>query len=240
MRYADELFNSGEDFKSTFWEVEIDGYTESKFRIETASLPFIKFSTEKLPTGEKYFYDIEYPGEFSITIREKSDLSVRKFFKDWQDSFFIDGAFVSQGEGVEIGSNQDNIHKTLTFRLLKHKIVSEKTNVIENKEIKDNILFSQARRTGRNITQLGSEFVPDSISKRYSKSGEKPNLPRKIQRILSGVEVVTVEERVLRTFTCTHTKLLGFDPIEFNYTGGDPLKYSVSLIADYIDEEETL
>lgn len=266
MNYINEAARI-DDFRSSFWELEIEGYENSKFRIEEVTLPFIRFQTEKLSSGENYFSNIEFEGEFSITIRETNELEVRDTFKEWQDSFFKDGTFISQGAGVEVGSEQDKIHKRLRLRLIRMKegkskqikIVTEESDrkipsdqqnrhKIEEKEIINNVLFSLARRKARNATDIGSTVVPDRLSKRFSQSGSKPELPTKksfkwirtnssYRKTTKNVNSKELEEEVLKTFTFEHTKLLGFEPITFDYANGDPLKYSVSLIADYINEE---
>lgn len=270
MKYIDEAAKY-DDFKATFWELEIEGFPASKFRIEETTLPFTKFQIETLVSGEKYFTEVEHPGEFSITIRETDQLDVRKAFKEWKDAFYDSekGVFISQGADVEVGSEQDNIHKQMFLRLIRHKkgvskrirIQNEQAatrtlygsqrerNTIVKKEIIDNVLFSFARRKARNFTALGSEAIPDRISSKYSRSGSKPELPTrkdfsfiqtKIDPKRIDVKQVSsneLEEEVLKTFTFENTKLLGFDPITFNYTSGEPLKYTVSLVADYINED---
>lgn len=271
MKYIDEAAKY-DDFKATFWELEIEGFPESRFRIEECTLPFTKFQVETLVSGEKFFTEVDHPGEFSITIRETEKLDVRTHFKEWQDAFFDTekGVFISQGEGVEIGSENDDIHKRLFLRLIRHKKGTNKTITIKNgaretapkplrgpeinrykivnKEIIDNVIFSLARRKVRNVTAIGSEAIPDRISSKYSQSGTKPELPtrkdisiiqppqgfsQKIERITSS----NLEEEVLKTFEFVNTKLLGFDAITFNYTSGEPLKYNVSMISDYIVED---
>ena len=48
------------------------------------------------------------------------------------------------------------------------------------------------------------------------------------------------EEETLKTFNMIHVKLLGFDPISFDYSTGEALKYNVSFTCDYIDEDDSI
>ena len=259
--YVDEILKAGDDFLGNFWELDIEGFSEAKFRIESSSLPFTTFTTETLPNGEKYFTDYELVGDFSITIRERKDLKVLDFFKEWEEGFFKDGVFITQKD-VKAGSSQDKAHRNFFFNLIEHKSSGasnfsvNKQEIIESqskklsvpqKEITEGFLGNKLRGITSTIARV------DSFLKKEKASNKVPTPKHKTQQVEVGLLKSTryskktkikktkigehnkSDEQVLRTFTYSMVKYLGIEPVAWDYESGEPTKYSISFTCDDIN-----
>jgi len=225
--YTDELLKAGDDFKANFWELAIEGHSYAKYRIESTSLPFTTFTTESHPNGERYFSDYELPGEFSISIREAKNLDILEFFEKWEKGFFKDGCFIAQPSNVELGSEQDKVHRRVTLNLIGHK--TEKTSNLTSKvyEITDNAVSGKLKTLGarlQNLTHVFGEKSPEFL-KTSTRTTE-------VKRGLSNQS----KEIILKSYSYELVKYLGIEPVSFDYSSGDPLVYSVSFAFDSIEK----
>lgn len=97
MGYLDAAYRN-EDQLGVLWDFEVKSpnpFVEKlKYKIIDASIPFFKFTTERKFSGETVIKEIEEPAEFSITIRESSDISTYTFFEKWMDLFYDSDARV--------------------------------------------------------------------------------------------------------------------------------------------------
>ena len=86
-----DIFYETDNQLSTLWDLEVlnsDKTPLLKTRIVESTIPFTQLNTERKFSGKVFFKDVTYPDEFSITLRESSNFTVYKFFKEVLDKFY--------------------------------------------------------------------------------------------------------------------------------------------------------
>ena len=86
-----DIFYETDNQLSTFWDVEIlnsENIPKLKTRVISSTIPFLQINIERRLSGILSFKDVTFPEEFSITLRESSNFTVYKFFKEWISKFY--------------------------------------------------------------------------------------------------------------------------------------------------------
>lgn len=86
-----DIFYETDNQISILWDIEVLNSNNAsllKTRVVSSTIPFLKINSERRLSGLISFKDISFPDEFSITLRESSNFSVYKFFKEWMSKFY--------------------------------------------------------------------------------------------------------------------------------------------------------
>lgn len=76
---------------SNLWELRIlDPFIDPnlKYKIQSATLPFLGFETETRKTGTKHFTNYTSEDEFTITFLETTNFDVFHFLNDWKELIY--------------------------------------------------------------------------------------------------------------------------------------------------------
>lgn len=70
------------------WDFIMNDNPFIRYRVKSCSLPFLKFSISERKSGEKFYKEVEHPGNFTMEIYETPAYDTYTYFKAWQDSIY--------------------------------------------------------------------------------------------------------------------------------------------------------
>jgi hypothetical protein len=221
------------------WEFSISGGTpdyldpDFKLLVSDVTIPFPKLLYETSPTGEKYYTGIQYPNEFSVTVREthKPGNSVQQqpLVMTWFNKWFNEVYSFSSPD--EIFQDPLTACRTGTLSLMTHNVLLSKVHdPIIQPVIVDNILLAIGRlvvgNAAQKVANIGNLVSPGSFNTSV--------IPPAIVPMYIGSAVTTVlsEEKTVESFTFVNLRPVGIEPVSLSYTDGKPMEYRIAMVCD--------
>lgn len=263
-KIIDQVVDEGADALAPLWELSLEGgqgWDSIKVRLEATSLTFPKLSIERLPNGEAYYSDVEFPHDFSITVRESTNFKVFKYFQDWWDNVYdLDLRQFKSYAKTGKGSDGDMIHRHGSITFFSFVPESSETVDIKQREVDrsfsseyssrqlvQNILTGILKNTARSavssalgpvneIAALAGKKV-SALKLKPPKTTDVPH-PVSVSELDSEITVASFNkykmvEKARCVFTLSNLKITGLESVNLSYEGG-PLKFNVNLSAEDI------
>jgi hypothetical protein len=259
----DSVVDEGADALASMWELTLDGgsnWDALKVRVENVPLSLPKLTIDRLPNGETYYSGVEFPLDFSVTVREAASFKAFSYFNTWWSEVYdLDKRSFISYPGIIKGSSTDKIHRqgSLTFYTFKSQetksidIVSKErhtgfTGSYDHKELIQSLITGVLKNTVRSAASAVLSPVNQALGllgKKVDaiKLGAPPTItiPHPVAEILtvesplvlSSVQLPILEPKASCVFDLVNLKLSGFDSTQLSYEGG-PLKFQVNFSAE--------
>lgn len=258
MGFIEQTFGPAGDQYAALWDISIesgsgsDGWDDLQARVVDVPLPFAKLATERLPGGRVYYSGVEFPLDFSITLRETSGWHAHRYFQGWWDKVFDQK---SRRFRSYVGS--DPIHRQAKISFYGFASESDEETIssyFTNRPFADKIMMGEEvdniiAGVIKNEIQSVASVLTD-ISRAFGGPVLSPNMPKLVrwkevpvsagpdsaQVVLDRPQLPRRTPQAIYAFSLLNVKLVGIEPLSLSYEGG-PLSFQVSLSAEDVRGE---